>query len=270
MEQREWDADRVTVDGGADTPPPLPPGIAEALSQVARRLEAEPSVEHTLRAVVATAMANIPGVEFGGISLVERGEIRTVAPSDEIVTRIDKTQYKLAEGPCVNSITDHRAYRTGNLAREPRWPRFGPETAAMGVLSMLSFRLYTSADTLGALNLYSSAEDAFDVESQHIGELFAVHAAIALGSSQQESNLLAALGTRDVIGMAKGILMERHHVADDRAFTILVDASQKSQLKLHEVARWLVDEVAGVAKHRGGGGVNRPGGEAIGMSAREE
>jgi GAF domain-containing protein len=222
----------------------LPPGIAEALGEVARRLDAEPDVERTLKAVVAAAKENVPGVEFGGVSLVDRGEIKTVAPSDEIVTRIDKLQYKLGEGPCVNSITDHRTHRTGDLAHETRWPRFGPETATMGVLSMLSFRLYTSEDTLGALNLYSSAPDAFDAESQHVGELLAVHAAIALGSSQQESNLRAALNTRDVIGMAKGILMERHRVDGDRAFTILVDASQRSQLKLHEVARWLVDEAA--------------------------
>jgi AmiR/NasT family two-component response regulator len=48
--------------------------------------------------------------------------------------------------------------------------------------------------------------------------------------------------------MAKGILMERHGVEADRAFSLLVGASQKSQLKLHEVARWLVDDVARAAK----------------------
>jgi GAF domain-containing protein len=228
--------------------PPLPPGIAETLGQVARCLEAEPTVESALEAVVAVAQANIPGVENAGISLVERGAIRTVAPSDEIVASIDKLQYKRYEGPCVNAITDCHTYRTGDLAKETRWPRFGREAATMGVLSMLSFRLFTADDTLGALYLYSAKRDAFDREAQHIGELFAVHAAIALANSRQESNLLAALDSRDVIGMAKGILMERHGVEADRAFSLLVGASQKSQLKLHEVARWLVDDVAGAAK----------------------
>jgi GAF domain-containing protein len=227
--------------------PPLPPDLAETLGQVARRLEAEKSVEDTLEAVVTAARENIPGVEHAGISLLDRGRIRTMAPSGEIVNRIDKLQYQLGEGPCVNAITDHRTYRTGDLARETRWPRFGEETATMGIQSMLSFRLFTNVDTLGALNLYAAGRDAFDRNSEQIGELFAVHAAIALAGSQQESNLLAALDSRDVIGMAKGILMERHHVTDDRAFAIMVDASQRSQLKLHEVARWLVDEVAAAA-----------------------
>ena len=216
----------------------MPPGIAETLGQVARCLQAEPTVESTLEAVVAVAQANIPGVENAGISLVERGAIRTVAPSDEIVASIDKLQYKRDEGPCVNAITGCHTYRTGDLAKETRWPRFGREAATMGVLSMLSFRLFTADDTLGAFNLHSAKRDAFDREAQHIGELFAEHAAIAL----------AALDSRDVIGMAKGILMERHGVEADRAFSLLVGASQKSQLKLHEVARWLVDDVAGAAK----------------------
>jgi GAF domain-containing protein len=228
--------------------PALPPDLAETLGQVARRLEAEESVEDTLEAVVAAAMENIPGVEHAGISLLDRGSIRTMAPSDEIVSRIDKLQYQLGEGPCVNAITDHHTYRTGDLAREARWPRFGEETATMGIRSMLSFRLFTGEGTLGALNLYATERDAFDQNSQQIGELFAVHAAIALAGSRQESHLLAALDSRDVIGMAKGILMERHHVTDDRAFAIMVDASQKSQLKLNEVARWLVDEAAAAGK----------------------
>jgi transcriptional regulator with GAF, ATPase, and Fis domain len=228
--------------------PSLPPDIAETLGQVARTLESEQTVEGTLKAVVAAAMENIPGADHAGISLLEKGTIRTMAPSGEIVNRIDKLQYQLGEGPCVNSITDHRTYRTGDLAAESRWPRFGEETATMGVLSMLSFRLFTAEDTLGALNLYSAERDAFDVNAQQIGELFAVHAAIALAGSQQESHLLAALDSRDLIGMAKGILMERHRVNEDRAFAIMVDASQKSQLKLHDVARWLVDEAAAAAK----------------------
>jgi GAF domain-containing protein len=226
----------------------LPPDLAETLGQVARWLEAEETVDGTLEAVVTAARENIPGVEYAGISLVDRGAIRTMAPSDEIVNRIDKLQYTLNEGPCVNAITDHRTYRTGDLASETRWPRFGQETAAIGVLSMLSFRLFTADDNLGALNLYSTKPDAFDQDAQQIGELFAVHAAIALAGSRQEANLLAALDNRDVIGMAKGILMERHHVADDRAFAIMVDASQKSQLKLYEVARWLVAETSAAAR----------------------
>ncbi|MDT7724546.1 MAG: hypothetical protein QOI21_1122 [Actinomycetota bacterium] len=226
----------------------LPPDLAETLGQVARWLEAEETIDGTLEAVVAAARENIPGVEYAGISLVDRGVVSTRAPSDEIVNRIDKLQYTLSQGPCVDAITEHPTYRTGDLARETRWPRFGQEAANMGVVSMLSFRLFTAEDTLGALNLYSSKRDAFDQDAQQIGELFAVHAAIALAGSRQEANLLAALDNRDVIGMAKGILMERHHVADDRAFAIMVDASQKSQLKLYEVARWLVAETSAAAR----------------------
>ena len=49
----------------------------------------------------------------------------------------------------------------------------------MLVGSMLSFQLFVERDNVAAFNLYSSRFDAFDVESEHIGRLFASHAAVA-------------------------------------------------------------------------------------------
>ena len=67
------------------------------------------------------------------------------------------------------------------------------------------------------------------------------HAAIALVGAQTEAQLTAALENRDVIGMAKGILMQRHDVDSVAAFRMLVEGSQNANLKLHEVAAWLVE-----------------------------
>jgi AmiR/NasT family two-component response regulator len=101
---------------------------------------------------------------------------------------------------------------------------------------MLSFQLYVEGDNLGALNLYARTAGAFTDDSEHVGLLVAAHAAVAYSGAQTEAQLRRAIGSRDLIGQAKGILMERFDVDADRAFAILVAFSQDSHVKLHEVA----------------------------------
>lgn len=214
-------------------------GLASVLSEVARALQAEPDVGSTLAAITRSAVAHIGGAA-AGVSLLENGVITTVAPTDELVVTVDKLQGQFGEGPCLGAIADRRTYRTGDLAAEERWPRFGPAAVDVGVRSMLAYRLFVTDTTLGALNLYADRRDAFDASAEDEGLLFASHAAVALVGAQTEQHLRAALGTRDVIGMAKGILMERHDVDAERAFSMLVHASQHANLKLNEVAEWLV------------------------------
>jgi hypothetical protein len=96
-------------------------------------------------------------------------------------------------------------------------------------------------DDLDALNLYFRHAGAFGDESENVGLLFASHAAIAMAGSRKEHDLALAVSARDVIGQAKGILIERHRVTDDQAFRLLAEASQRSNTRLVEVARCLVE-----------------------------
>ncbi len=105
---------------------------------------------------------------------------------------------------------------------------------------MLGIQLYVAGDELGALNLLSPERDAFSDESEHVGLLFASHAAVAMAGAQQLEQLRQAVGTRDRIGQAKGILMERFKLTDDQAFRLLVQASQPCHRKLSEIADELI------------------------------
>ena len=105
---------------------------------------------------------------------------------------------------------------------------------------MLSYRLFVTDTTLGALNLYSSRRDAFDAVAENDGRLFASHAAVALVGAQHEEQLHAAVESRDVIGMAKGILIQRHDLDPSDAFRMLVEASQAANMKVRDIAIWLV------------------------------
>ncbi|SDG04771.1 GAF domain-containing protein [Lentzea fradiae] len=216
-------------------------GLATTLSAVARSLQAEPDLGATLRAIVKAAVEYVPNAEHAGISLVEQGRIRTVEPTSPVVETVDQLQYDLREGPCVDAIAEHETLRVGDVGTEPRWPSFGPAAAAHGLHSLLSYRLFVTDRTLGALNFYSSRIDAFDDRTEAEGQLFAAHAAIALVGAQREAQLGVALENRDLIGIAKGILMERHGIDSAAAFRMLVEASQTANMKLHQVAAWLVE-----------------------------
>lgn len=187
-------------------------------------------------------MDHVTGAEYAGISLVDQGHrVRTVAPTDEVVVTIDEVQYRTGQGPCLDAIADHQVFRTGDLATEDRWPAFTPAAAETGVRSILSYRLFVTDTTLGSLNLYSRARDAFSEQTGDDGRLFAAHAAIALIGAQTEARLHMAMENRDTIGMAKGILMQRHDLDAVQAFRMLVESSQNANKKLFQVATWVVE-----------------------------
>ena len=126
------------------------------------------------------------------------------------------------------------------MAHEQRWPRFAAAAGEAGAASMLSFQLYVEKDNLGALNLYSYRPNAFDDESEQVGLMFASHAAVAFADAQKIDQLNHKAAPRDLIGQAKGILMERYNISSDRAFAVLVRVSQHNNRKLRDVAEELV------------------------------
>jgi transcriptional regulator with GAF, ATPase, and Fis domain len=149
-------------------------------------------------------------------------------------------QEELGEGPCLDAAFDQQTVRVPDMAHEERWPRFAAVAAEAGAASMLSFQLYVEKDNLGALNLYSYRPDAFDDESEHVALMFASHAAVAFADAQRIDQLNHKAATRDLIGQAKGILMERYNINADRAFAVLVRVSQHNNRKLRDVAEELV------------------------------
>ncbi|HWG98178.1 MAG TPA: GAF and ANTAR domain-containing protein [Pilimelia sp.] len=237
------------VDGGPGAPSAGYEGratdgtdLAVTLSEIARGLQDRRGVDETLRAVAAAAVGTVPGADHAAISVTEgRRAVRTVAGTDDLVYRVDQAQYDTGQGPCLDALYHQRTVRLADMASESRWPDFTHRAAGLGVRSMLSFQLYVEHDDLGALNLYAADAHAFDDESEQVGLLFATHAAIAMAGAQKEEQLTRAMAVRDVIGQAKGILVERHKITGDQAFRLLITASQTTNTRLVEVAAYLVE-----------------------------
>ena len=215
--------------------------LAQQLSDLARALEAEDETTDVLRSLLGAAIDLIPGVEEASISVVTgRRQVESQVHSGQLSADIDRLQSETGEGPCLDSAFLEQTVRVPDLAAEERWPAFVERARGVGAESMLSFQLFVQRDTLGALNLYARTAHAFDDEAENVGQLFAAHASVALACARKRDQLEAGMATRDLIGQAKGILMERYALTGDRAFAMLTRVSRTSNVKLRDVAGELV------------------------------
>lgn len=206
-------------------------------------MRAQPDVEATLKTIIGAIADLIPEASWAGVSVVERrGAVRPAFPADSIAEKLDHLQAELGEGPLFDALAAQPTVHLPDLAIESRWPRFVEAATRLGVRCMLSFRLHVGSSNVGVLNVYGPAAGVFSPESITTGEVLAQHAAVALASALTEERLHQALGNRDVIGQAKGILMQRDSLSGLQAFATLARASQETNIKLATVARWLVDE----------------------------
>ena len=215
--------------------------LASRLEELARSLQAEDETGSMLDRVTAAAVHVIPGVEAASISsVVGRRTVISEHATADLPRVVDAIQTELGEGPCLSAIYEEQTVRVPDLRHEQRWPEFARRAHDSGAGSMLSFQLFVDGDNLGSLNLYNYAAAGFDDESEQVGLLFASHAAVAYAGAKKIDELQVAVTSRDLIGQAKGILMERYSLDGDHAFQLLVRISQSTHRKLRDIAHELV------------------------------
>lgn len=215
---------------------------ASTLAEFARSLrDARRSMSQTLDEILRTAILLIPGAVTGCITTVRRGERTVVASTDPVAEELCRLQYELGEGPIPTEVHHLDVVVADDLTDEDRWPQFAAVAVEHGFKSLAAFQLYSNVDDIGALVLYSGETGAFDSDAMTIGEALAAHAAIAMLSARDNEQFRTGLASRDIIGQAKGMIMERYDLDAVQAFDLLAKLSQQQNLPLHRVARDLVD-----------------------------
>ncbi len=225
----------------------LSAALTADFSETARALLSVADVHDTLEKVATLAVATIDGCDSASVFLVEQTGAAAPISTDSVVAELDAVQRRSGQGPCVDAIAQGTTIYAGDFGDDLRWPDFGREATARGIRSMLTCPLFVDG-TPGALNLYALYPLAFGVIDRAKAVLLAGLAAVAFSAAltheeekRQSSNLHAALATREIIGQAQGILIERERVTPDQAFDILRRASQHLNLKLRDVAQSLVE-----------------------------
>ncbi|CAL9301794.1 transcription antitermination regulator [Streptomyces geysiriensis] len=226
--------------------PRFPAGfeLAEALTSAARQLHGTGSPHDAMNAAVQLAVRLLPEAEHAAISEIQRGRLRTLAWTDEVV-RFDADSRNGSREP----IPDRDRLWTTPVVRTDDSEADGGADAlsGLGLRSALSLRLRADRRRLTVLTVYARKPQAFDDEATRIGRLFTAHVSLALDSATVREQLTEAMRTRDLIGQATGILMERLNIDAAGAFDSLVKASQRENVKLRDLARRIVDANSGAS-----------------------
>ena len=193
-------------------------------------------LQGTLDAILLAATDCIARVDFAGVNILRGRSFEPQAALGGPPNELDVVQQRTGAGPCIEASRSQLPVLVDNLETDPRWPEFSARGTSLGVRSMLCVPLWVDEQRLGSVSLYSTTRDAFREPAQRVAELLAVHAAVVLSDAQRIENLGLALKNRDLIGQAKGILMERHRITADDAFAMLSTASQRSNRKVAAVA----------------------------------
>jgi GAF domain-containing protein len=215
--------------------------LLEHLAEIAHRLAEADHLDELLQLIVDLGEQYLDGCDGASLMLIGRNRtISSPAYSSRVAYESDLAQYEANEGPCLDALRDHRVYMIDDLETETRWPDYRARALKLGVRSMLSYRLYAKDATFGALDFYASRPHAYSNVSKVIGQVFASHVGVALKAAITEAGLEQAIETRDVIGQAKGILLERLHLPANEAFGLLITISQQQNRPLRDIAHQIV------------------------------
>ncbi|ORB15923.1 hypothetical protein BST37_08085 [Mycobacterium noviomagense] len=206
-------------------------------------------VDAVLGELTHSALKFLPGAQCAGITIASsNGKVRTVGATDRFPALLDEIQQRHCEGPCLSAAWEQHIIRIDDMAAEQRWPEYCrgaiDETP---IRSVLAFQLFADHRTMGALNFYAEQPNAFDHDAVELGLILATHTALAWSMVRRDEQFRSALASRDIIGQAKGMLMERFKIDALQAFELLKRLSQSSNTPLAAVARQLVE-----AEQRGG------------------
>jgi GAF domain-containing protein len=224
---------------------------ADAFAQLAVELHNSPTVEETVETVVQFALQALNCSHAGVALSVRGGETEIVAGTDPTVAEMFRMQLDSGRGPLLTALQEQVTILVRDTATDERWPDWAARIIGFGVRSSLIVPLATgggpsgrpasAGSTVGVLSLYSDAPNWFSVDDEAIADVLARHASVAVATARRDETMARAVDARKLVGQAMGILMERFDLDSDQAFTVLKRYSQEHNVKLREVAQYLID-----------------------------
>jgi transcriptional regulator with GAF, ATPase, and Fis domain len=221
-----------------------PSGLIHEVAELAQILQRQESadVDTVLGELTQSAVSAMPGAQHAGITIASRnGKVRTAASTSDYPVLLDEIQQRHEQGPCLSAAWEHHVIRIDDMEQENRWPAYCREARETPIRSAMSFRLFADHHNMGSLNFYAEQAYAFDEESAEMGLILATHAAVAWNMVRRDEQFRSALASRDIIGQAKGMIMERFKIDALQAFELLKRLSQSSNTPLAVVAGQLVE-----------------------------
>lgn len=214
--------------------------IAEIVQELHGRPDADSDT--VIAELVEHAAVEIPGAKYAGVTVTRNAkQIDTPATSHKWPLLLDEIQQRYGEGPCLTAAWEERMIHVPDLANDDRFPLYRRDVLEQTpIRAVLAFQLFIADETMGALNVYAEEPHAFGAETKEIGLIFAAHSSVAWNSARRDEQFKQALASRDTIGQAKGMIMERYRVDAVQAFALLRKLSQDANVPLIQIASDLI------------------------------
>lgn len=190
------------------------------------------------------------GCSEAGLLLADAtGTLRVMASSSEHSAALDLLQSQHAEGPCFECYNRGEPVHSADLrADAARWPTFAPAAVQRGFLGVQAIPMRAGGEVIGALNLFRHQTGRLAEDDRYFAQGLADVAAVALlhervirDARRVIGQLQGALTSRIIIEQAKGALAAGVGIDIDEAFTRLRDHARRSNRRLADVARDLVE-----------------------------
>jgi hypothetical protein len=206
--------------------------------------------DDVLPRVLTFAVDAVTACDWASITLNRQGAAGETFASDPLAADLDEFQFHRGVGPAHEALQSGAPVMDPLLSESARWPELATIAGRLGVESCLSYGLFRpqAHEAFGVFTMYSASPVAFAEEERDLGSILAAYITTAVAIARRrdevdrrEAALHRALSTRDVIGQAKGILMERQHLSAGEAFDLLRRVSQRLNRKLADIAEHLAD-----------------------------
>ncbi|MEE6176227.1 GAF and ANTAR domain-containing protein [Mycobacterium sp. 050134] len=218
--------------------------VVTQLAELVAGLERDETDTDTgLHELISTGVRHVAGSQYAGITLAEKNRaVSNIVATHSYPVVLDVIQNECGEGPCLAAAWRHHVMHIEDLSADRRWPRYRHEALERTpIRSVLSYELSVDGRGMAALNFYAERPHAFGDDSVHLGTVFAAHVALAWSVMRRQDQFRSALASRDTIGQAKGVIMERFNLDAVEAFDLLTRLSQQSNSKVIDIAQALIE-----------------------------
>jgi len=223
--------------------------IVDTFATLADTLVDSYDVVELLQTLVETC-ADVLDVDAAGIMLANAwGELEVIASTSETSRLIEVLQLDAEAGPCMTTFITGQPVACPDIADAPAaWAAFSAGALALGVRSAHAVPLRLRATVIGTLNLFGTAPGTLSAPDLRIARAMADVATIGILHERTlrehevvQAQLQRAIGSREVIEQAKGVVSHVRSVSIDDAFGIIRAHAVASGERLSDVAQAIVD-----------------------------
>ncbi|MFC4857195.1 GAF domain-containing protein [Actinophytocola glycyrrhizae] len=223
--------------------------VADTLAEITSVLVGAPDSGAVLRLVTNAGMELLGAAATGLMVVDPRGGVEVAAASDEPARFVELLQSQVAQGPCLDCITETAVVTAFDLeAEHDRWPEFVPAALAVGYRAITSIPLPLDSRAVGGLNLLFTENTVLTTDQLRLAQVIADLTVLALvqedgyrRADRFAERTLTALNDRVHLGQAVGLVAGTLDIHPAAAHTALIGYAEREERGIRDVVRAITD-----------------------------